>query len=152
MIYLAGFASLFQLPLLLITINKIKPLRTSTLLGYLRWVILVSFIVAAILTPTPDPFNQTVMALPIIILYLISVLLLAIINFDRKQSAGTLTPHLQATVLANHRLSGIQFVHKNGREGFLCQWEPSTPAAGSLVFTFYHQGNHEVLDLRRVKV
>lgn len=73
MLYLAGFAALFQMPLIFAFINKVTPLKPSILMQKQRIVILVSFIVAAILTPTPDPMNQTLMAIPIIGLYQTSV-------------------------------------------------------------------------------
>lgn len=78
--YLAGFALLFQLPLILLFINRIKPQRPGRLMRYQRWVILISFILAAFLTPTPDPINQTIMALPIIALYQFSVILIWFAN------------------------------------------------------------------------
>jgi sec-independent protein translocase protein TatC len=53
-------------------------LQAKTLLKYWRHVIVLSFIISAILTPTPDPVNQTIMAAPIISLYLISVATLAL--------------------------------------------------------------------------
>ncbi len=73
MIYLAGFAALFQMPLIFIFINKVTPLKPQSLMKKQRVVILASFIIAAILTPTPDPINQTLMAAPIIGLYQTSV-------------------------------------------------------------------------------
>jgi len=73
MIYIAGFAALFQMPLLIAFINKVTPLTPSTLLKKQRVIILVSFIVAAVLTPTPDPINQVLMAFPIIVLYQVSI-------------------------------------------------------------------------------
>ena len=85
-IYLAGFAILFQLPLVLLLINIIKPLTPKKLLANTKWVILVSFIVAAIITPTPDPFNQTIMAGPVIALYLGSTIPLKIVNRRRDLS------------------------------------------------------------------
>src|SRR3989344_5180596 len=78
--YLAGFAILFQLPLIMIFLNRIKPQRPGRLMRMQRWVILISFIVAAILTPTPDPFNQLIMAAPIILLYQFSVVLIWFVN------------------------------------------------------------------------
>jgi sec-independent protein translocase protein TatC len=78
--YLLGFAILFQLPLIVFIIGKFVKLQAKTLLKYLRHVIVISFIIAAILTPTPDPINQTIMAAPIIILYLVSIATLAISN------------------------------------------------------------------------
>lgn len=73
MIYLAGFAALFQMPLIFAFVNKITPLKPQALIKKQRVVILVSFIIAAVLTPTPDPMNQTLMAIPIIGLYQTSI-------------------------------------------------------------------------------
>ncbi len=73
MVYLAGFAALFQMPLIMSFINKVTPLKPAALMKKQRVVILISFVIAAILTPTPDPLNQALMAAPIIGLYQTSV-------------------------------------------------------------------------------
>lgn len=73
MLYTAGFAALFQMPLIIYIINKMTPLKPAALMKKQRIVILASFIIAAILTPTPDPINQTLMAAPIIGLYQASI-------------------------------------------------------------------------------
>lgn len=83
--YVAAFALLFQLPLVMLFINRIKPLRPGGLMGLQRWVILVSFIIAAIFTPTPDPFNQVIMAAPIVALYQLSVVFVWLANRKRYQ-------------------------------------------------------------------
>ena len=74
MIYLAGFAALFQMPLLFAFINKIRPMKPMSLMKKQRIIVLISFIIAAVLTPTPDPINQTIMAVPIIVLYQASII------------------------------------------------------------------------------
>ena len=72
--YLLGFALLFQLPLIIGFINnRSGPIKPGQLMRFQRWVILISFILAAILTPTPDPVNQLIMAMPIIVLYQFSI-------------------------------------------------------------------------------
>jgi sec-independent protein translocase protein TatC len=76
--YLLGFAVLFQLPLVIFILSKFTKLRSRTLLHYWRQVIVLSFLFAAILTPTPDPVNQTLLAAPILVLYFISVATLAL--------------------------------------------------------------------------
>ena len=86
--YIAGFAALFQLPLLITFINKVTPLKPSQLLGATRYVVLGSFIVSAIITPTPDPLNQTLMAGPIILLYFFSVGLVAVTNRAKRRRAS----------------------------------------------------------------
>lgn len=71
--YTLGLGLIFQLPLILIIIHWIKPLSPGGLLRSERWVIVLSFIAAAIITPTPDPLNQMIIALPIIFIYQIGV-------------------------------------------------------------------------------
>lgn len=85
--YLLGFGILFQLPLLLLLINAISPLSPRQLMRYQRFVIVVSFVLAAIITPTPDPLNQAIMAVPVILLYQVSVLGIWVINRRREQKA-----------------------------------------------------------------
>lgn len=86
--YLVSFAIIFQMPLIMLTINKVSALKTSKLVGNIRYVILISFIVSAVLTPTPDLINQTIMAIPIVLLYLISVVLVVINQIKTKPVAA----------------------------------------------------------------
>jgi len=103
--YLAGFALLFQIPLIMLFINRIKPQKPRKLMSYQRYVILLSFILAAILTPTPDPLNQTLMAVPIILLYQFSVMLVWLKN--RKIVARV--PAIAATRLViNQTMAQLQ--------------------------------------------
>jgi hypothetical protein len=90
--YLGGFAILFQIPLLIMIINRIKPLKPSGMLKNMRWIILASFIVAAMLTPTPDPINQAIMAAPIIILYLLSIIMVFFTNRRRQPRVVNIQP------------------------------------------------------------
>lgn len=80
MIYLVGFALLFQIPLVMLFLSKITPLQPKKLLSYQRFVIVGAFILAAILTPTVDVINMLIMAIPIIIMYQIGVILVLIYN------------------------------------------------------------------------
>lgn len=88
--YLVGFGLLCQLPLLLLITNTVRPLTAQSLMRYQKWVILGSFIFAAVLTPTPDVFNQLLMALPLITLYQLTIALLWIVNRrGRRQTPDT---------------------------------------------------------------
>lgn len=82
--YLIGYAILFQTPIIMLAINKITPLGPKSTMRYQRHVIAGSFIVAAILTPTPDPWNQTLMAIPIILLYQAGIVLVWLANRKTK--------------------------------------------------------------------
>ncbi len=74
--YLVAGALLFQIPLLLLVINSITPLSPTKLMSYQRHLIVGSFIVAAIVSPTPDVVNQTILALPMVLMYQIGVVLI----------------------------------------------------------------------------
>jgi sec-independent protein translocase protein TatC len=74
--YLVGFGFIFQMPLIFLGINAIRPLPVRRLLGASRYVILGSFILAAIFGSAPDVFNQAMFAIPIILLYYVSVFLI----------------------------------------------------------------------------
>lgn len=81
--HLLTFALAFQIPMIFLFINRIKPLKPSKLLRYQRHVIVGSFALAIILPFTYDPLSQFIVAIPIVILYYLSVILLWIVN--RKQ-------------------------------------------------------------------
>lgn len=90
--YVAGFAVLFQVPLIILLIDKVKPLPPKSLFGSLRYVVLGSFIAAAVITPTPDPMNQILMAGPIILLYLLSASVVALRHVWRQRRAAARVP------------------------------------------------------------
>lgn len=71
--YTIGIGLVFQIPLLLLLAHAVRPFTPLGLMRSERWVILVAFIVAAFITPTPDPINQTIVAGPVIIVYQIGV-------------------------------------------------------------------------------
>lgn len=83
-VYILGFILIFQIPIFLYTTHKINALSARMLIGHIRLVIVVSVIVAAIITPTSDPLNLIIMAAPMIFLYLISVLFIWLLNTKEK--------------------------------------------------------------------
>jgi sec-independent protein translocase protein TatC len=74
-IYMLGSALLFQVPLILIFINRIKPLNPRKLfsLRYQRWVILGAFIGGGIMNPNPNLLDQVVVVGPLIFMYEVGV-------------------------------------------------------------------------------
>lgn len=85
--YLLGLGVLFQLPLLLLFWNWVSPFQKGGLLATQQYVLIGSFIAAAMITPTPDVFNQTLIALPIILIYQLGVAAVFMMN-RRAKSAG----------------------------------------------------------------
>ncbi|MFZ6016706.1 MAG: twin-arginine translocase subunit TatC [Nitrospirota bacterium] len=73
--FILAFGAIFELPIAIIFFTRIGIVTPKTLSKNRKYAILVAFIVAAILTPTPDAFNQTLMALPMIFMYEAGILL-----------------------------------------------------------------------------
>ena len=69
------FGLMFELPLVLLFLVKLRIVNAAWLARYRRHAILTIFITAAIVTPTPDAFTQLLLAGPLIILYEIGVFL-----------------------------------------------------------------------------
>ena len=84
MVYMLGSAMLFQLPLILIFINRIKPLKPSKLFHYERWVILLAFVLSGIMNPTPNIFAQLLVAGPIILMYQVGIGIIAVLNRKKR--------------------------------------------------------------------
>lgn len=72
--YTAGLAAVFQLPLILFIIDHIRPFPPGRLLSSQRFVITGAVIVAALITPTPDIVNQMIIAVPVIVIYQIGAI------------------------------------------------------------------------------
>ena len=87
--YTLGIGIVFQIPLLLLLIHTIKPFTPGGLMKSEKWVILIAFIIAAIITPTPDPINQTIIAGPVVAVYQIGVVavLVSIAKASRRRKA-----------------------------------------------------------------
>lgn len=90
--YTAGLGILFQLPLILILTHWIHPLKPMGLLKFERYMVLIAFVAAAMITPTPDIMNQLVIALPIIIMYQIGFVAIAISVAKEKRRARPAKP------------------------------------------------------------
>ncbi|OHE56448.1 MAG: twin arginine-targeting protein translocase TatC [Thermodesulfovibrio sp. RBG_19FT_COMBO_42_12] len=73
--FLLAFGAVFELPIAIIFFTRMGIVTPKTLAKNRKYAILLAFVMAAILTPTPDIFNQTLMAVPIIILYEVGILI-----------------------------------------------------------------------------
>jgi sec-independent protein translocase protein TatC len=69
-----AFGAVFELPLAITLLARMGLVTAKQLSKNRKYAILGAFIAGAILTPTPDAFNQTLMAGPLIILYEVGIL------------------------------------------------------------------------------
>lgn len=67
--FVLPFGFVFELPLVIVILGKIGIIGSEFLGKHQRTVIFLSFVAAAIITPTPDVFTQSMLALPMILLY-----------------------------------------------------------------------------------
>lgn len=87
MTYMIAGALLFQLPLLMLIINGATPLKPKKLMHYQDKIIIGSFIVAAIISPTPDALNQTLLAAPIVVMYQAGIIVVWLRNRKKNRLA-----------------------------------------------------------------
>ena len=60
---------IFELPIVIFFMTRIGVVNTRWLGRQRRWAILLAFVLGALITPTFDPVNQVLVALPIIVLF-----------------------------------------------------------------------------------
>ena len=77
--FILPFGFVFELPLVVVIAAKLGLLSSKFLGEKQRYVIFFSFVIGAIITPTPDIFTQTMIALPMIVLYELSYLIVRFI-------------------------------------------------------------------------
>jgi sec-independent protein translocase protein TatC len=65
----------FETPLLIFFLSKLGIVTPAALSRYRKYAILVIAVLAAVITPTPDPFNMILVMGPLILLYEIGILL-----------------------------------------------------------------------------
>jgi sec-independent protein translocase protein TatC len=68
-----AFGVVFELPLALTLLARMGVVTARTLAQHRKYAVLGAFVVSAVLTPTPDAFNQAMMAGPLIILYEVGI-------------------------------------------------------------------------------
>ena len=72
--FILPFGAVFELPLLVIVFAKLGFISSQFLQSKQRIVIFLAFVVGAVISPTPDIFTQSMIAIPLILLYELSYL------------------------------------------------------------------------------
>jgi sec-independent protein translocase protein TatC len=85
-ILLLAFGLVFELPLVLTLLGRLGLVTPSFLGKNRKYAILLIFITAAIITPTPDAVNQCLMAFPLMILYEVGILGVRIFGKKKKEA------------------------------------------------------------------
>src|SRR5207245_9305291 len=67
--FILGVGLVFEMPAIIYALVRVHVVRRSCLAKQRRYVFLLVFVIGAIITPTPDPFNQTLVAIPMYLLF-----------------------------------------------------------------------------------
>jgi sec-independent protein translocase protein TatC len=84
--FILGMGIVFEVPVVIWALVRVGVVQRSWLAKQRRYVFLLVFVIGAIITPTPDPFNQTLVAIPMYLLWELG-LFLARFGVGRRAAA-----------------------------------------------------------------
>lgn len=84
---LLAIGLVFELPVLTTLLARIGIIKPEWLASKRKMSIILAFILAAIITPTFDPINQSLVAIPLIVLYEMSIWLAKLVYRRKKETA-----------------------------------------------------------------
>lgn len=87
MTVILGLGLMFEMPTLIFLLSRLGVVTPAFLLRHSRWAILMIFVIAAVITPTPDVINLLIFALPTILLYFVGVAVAAFFS-PRPEKKG----------------------------------------------------------------
>jgi sec-independent protein translocase protein TatC len=86
---LLGMVLIFQMPTVVFFLAKMRLVTARFLWRNIKYAVLIIFILAAVMTTSSDPWNQTVFAMPMIALYLISIGIAWLVGPRGQEAAAT---------------------------------------------------------------
>jgi len=90
-LFMILFGVVFQLPLVMLVLSKLGIVKGAQLARNRKYVLLLCFLVGALLTP-PDVFSQALMAVPVMLLFEVSIWLVRIresVKKKKEEEAGS---------------------------------------------------------------
>jgi sec-independent protein translocase protein TatC len=84
------FGVMFEMPVLGYLLARLGMLRAEPMRKRRRWAIVIGLVLAAVITPTADPFNFALVAGPLVLLYELTILVVRV--SQRKERHGTEDP------------------------------------------------------------
>jgi sec-independent protein translocase protein TatC len=84
-----AFGLVFELPVVITLLSMLGIVTPQFLSKNRKYAILINFVIAAILTPTPDIVNQSLMANPLIVLYEVGIICARVVTRKKAKAAAT---------------------------------------------------------------
>ncbi len=106
---LLAFGAVFELPLFMYVLAALGLVTAKGFLGFYRYWVVIAFIIGAVLTPTPDPINQTLMSAPLVVLYGVGVIIAWLVQRQPDQRVSRRTLVIVAAVLAALAATGVSY-------------------------------------------
>jgi len=83
---LLGIAVVFELPTLVFFLAKMGLITARWMIHNFKYAVLAVFIIAAVITPTPDVITQSVVAVPMLALYGLSIVIALVVGRGREKA------------------------------------------------------------------
>ncbi|MCX7974124.1 MAG: twin-arginine translocase subunit TatC [Candidatus Aminicenantes bacterium] len=77
---LLGIGLVFEMPILVFFLARLGVISSRWMVRNFKYAVLVIFIIAAIITPTPDMISQSILAIPMLFLYGLSILVVIMVE------------------------------------------------------------------------
>jgi sec-independent protein translocase protein TatC len=113
--FLLVFGMIFEVPLAITLMAKLGWVDAPFLKRYRKWAFLAAFIFAAILTPTPDPFNQCLMAVPMYVFYEVGIISAGFFNKKKRMQAEPEKAPDEGVPVATHGQAGSKVARSGGK-------------------------------------
>lgn len=85
LLFSAVMGLVFELPIIILILTRIGIVSPSFLVAKRKYAIVIIWVGAAILTPTPDPFTLALVAIPLMLLYELSIFISRFVIIRRKK-------------------------------------------------------------------
>jgi sec-independent protein translocase protein TatC len=83
---LLGIALIFELPTLIFFLARMGLVTAGWMVRNFKYAVLAVFVVAAVITPTPDVITQSIVAVPMLALYGLSILIALVVGRGKEKA------------------------------------------------------------------
>jgi sec-independent protein translocase protein TatC len=95
MVLMLAFGAVFETPIVIVFLGLLGFFDSGQLKRGRRYFVVLAFVIGAVLTPTPDVINQTLMAVPMLLLYEVGIWILVYLEKRRQREEENESPENQ---------------------------------------------------------
>ena len=86
---IGAFGVTFEFPVLLVFLQLVGAIQPQTLIKQWRYATVIIFVIAAVITPSGDPYSMMALALPMVLFYVIAVIIGLTAQRRRRRAEAT---------------------------------------------------------------